>query len=308
MKEKSNINDHKSNINDQKSNINDHKSNMKASLKAHLLIAINKYDEKHKKSKIKSGRPNALSNELCLDAIFYVLIEGVTWIIASKLATNEIKYKSSIHRKFLNWIKAGIIKESYDKILSSYIASNPINELYIDSTDIQNKNMTKNKTYKSFKLNKQAIRLTIVGDSNTIPIDYTIRKAHMPDNVLGYEQLINLKAKLKKKTFVYGDKGYQMTAEKRKTLLKTKKLELIVPKRQYKKRKCKNPKQKSKRKPIRHSKKMKEGLERRIRIEHINSILHRSYKRLNRVSEKTIKSFEAFLLLAMSMMIINKKI
>lgn len=281
----------------------DPKYKMKDALKTYLLNAITKYEEEHKKTKIKSGRPNSVSNEVCLDTIFYVLIEGVTWSIATKIVTGSFKLKPTIHRRFLSWIKAGIVKESYKKIHKDYIANNPITELYIDSTDIQNKNMTKNNTYKSFKLNKQALRLTVVGDSNSIPVDYTIRSAHQNDVVLGYEQLTKFQLKLKKKTPAYGDKGYQMTDEKRKTILKEKKIELIVPKRRYKKKKGKN----SKRKQVRHSKRMKEGLKKRIRIEHINCVLHRSYKRLDRVLEKTMESFEAFVLLAMSMMIINKK-
>jgi hypothetical protein len=32
--------------------------------------------------KKKSGRPSAISNDICLDAIFYVLLEGVVWEIA----------------------------------------------------------------------------------------------------------------------------------------------------------------------------------------------------------------------------------
>ena len=72
--------------------------------------------------------------------VFYVLFEGVTWEIASKLTTK--KYKSTIHRRVQKWIKKGIFEISYNEIVKTYIKENDINELFIDSTDIGNKNMT----------------------------------------------------------------------------------------------------------------------------------------------------------------------
>lgn len=238
---------------------------------------------------------------------FYVLVEGHTWNVASKTATGSYKYKSTIYRRYIKWLNAGIIDDTYNEILDKYLKSKDINEVHIDSTDIQNKNMPKDHTYKSFKLSKQACRLTIMGDNNRAPIDYVINKAHQPDNVLGYNFLINTNVKFKTKTFIFGDKGYHMTKEKTDNILKTSNLQLIVPKRHYKKKKVyktKNYKQKIKR--IRHSQQMKEGLKRRVRVEHINSNLHRSYKRIDKIHERSIKTFDGFVKLAMSMILINK--
>lgn len=49
---------------------------------------------------------------------------------------------------------------------------NDLKELYIDSTDIQNKCMGKEYTNKSFKLKKQARRLTIISDENNAIVDF----------------------------------------------------------------------------------------------------------------------------------------
>ena len=77
-------------------------------------------------------------------------------------------------------------------------------------------------------------------------------------------------------------------------MLEKKKIELIVPKKEYKKKNYKTKNYISKRK------RMKDVLKRRIIVEHCNSVLHRSYKQLSRVNEtKMIK-------MAISMMIINK--
>lgn len=238
---------------------------------------------------------------------FYVLIEGVTWKIASKLVTNKHNYSSTLNRRFNKWINVGIFKNTYDDILDEYLKNNDINEVHIDSTDIMNKNLSKKYTYKSFKLSKQAIRLSIIGDNNKAPLDYAINKAEQPDNVLGYDFIMNTNLHFNHKTKIYGDKGYKMNKYKIKNMIESKKLQLVVPKKRYKKKKkYKTKNYKPKRIRIRHSQQMKDGLKRRVRIEHINSDLHRSYKRIDKVNEKKIETFDAFIKLAISMILINK--
>ena len=89
-----------------------------------------------------------------------------------------------------------------------------------------------------------------------------------------------------------------------KNLIIWKPKKLVVPKRRYKK-KSNNKNYKSKRRIIRHSKQMKDWLKKRVKVEHINSILHRSFKRLDRIFDKTITAFDGFIKLAMCMIIIN---
>ena len=72
---------------------------------------------------------------------FYVLVEGCTWNIASKLATNSYAHKSTIYRRYIKWLDGGIFKQTYDEILNKYLTDRTIDEVHIDSTDIQNKNM-----------------------------------------------------------------------------------------------------------------------------------------------------------------------
>jgi len=238
---------------------------------------------------------------------FYVLIEGVTWSIASQIVTGEYKYRSTLNRRFNHWVTNGVILDTYEELLDKYLNTHNIDELHIDSTDIQNKNMPKEHTYKSFKLSKQSMRLTVIGDNNKAVLDYSIDKAKQPDSVLGYNLLIKNNINMKNKIRVYGDKGYHMTDKKRNEILKKSKMELIVPKKRYKrKKKYKTKNYKPKRKRIRHSQQMKDGLKRRVNVEHINSHLHRSYKRIDKIFEKKIETFDAFVKLAISMILINK--
>ena len=55
--------------------------------------------------------------------VFYVLFEGVTWEIASKLTTGTKKYKSTIHRRVQKWIKKGIFEISYKIYLKNILST-----------------------------------------------------------------------------------------------------------------------------------------------------------------------------------------
>ena len=144
----------------------DSKSCIKLKLKTHLSDRIVQSDNEYMPLKKKSGRPQAISNDICLDAIFYVLLEGVTWEFASKLATNSTNFfqKKSLdkrqriyiipfNRTYQKWIDRSIFDNTCNDPVQLY-KSTTIDEsvYYIDSTDIQNKWMSRKKTYKSFKL------------------------------------------------------------------------------------------------------------------------------------------------------------
>ena len=99
-----------------------------------------------------------------------------------------------------------------------------------------------------------------------------------------------------------------MTETNKKELLKNNKLQLVVPKRKYNRKKnYKTKNYKCTVKKVRHSKQMKEVLQTRIRVEHANSILHRSFKRLNVIYDKTMNTFNRFIELAIICMIIHNE-
>jgi hypothetical protein len=289
-----------------KSDISYNKDSLISKIKTYLSIKINKFNEQYNKTKNKSGRPKSISDDQCIDALLYCLVEGTNWNLASKLATGSFRYRSTIHRRFLFWVDNKIISNSYDELLDEYLKNNPPDKVYIDSTEAQNKAMSTKYTHKSFKLKKEALRLSIIVDENKIPLDYSVNSALSPDSELGYQLLNNTKINIKKELMVYGDKGYQFNKNKLDTLLK-RKIKVITPKKRYKKRKNKNKYYKYKKKRIRHSKRMKEGLKKRIIVEHANSVLHRSFKRISTVNEKKLKIYVTLVLLAISIMIINKK-
>jgi len=209
-------------------------------------------------------------------------------------------YEKTLNRRFNQLIKNNVICNAYNEIQNNYIKNNTIDEVYIDSTDIQNINCNKNDTYKSFKLHKQAMRLSIIADKNRIPLTYSIHPAYNNDSYLGFELAKTLKLNDNKEHYLVGDKGYYMNKLKKDYLLKNNKLKLLVPKKKYKKN--------TKSTQVHHSAHMKQLLKNRIVIEHTNSIIHRSFKRIHQIYEKTKNSYDAFIKLALRCMIIRKSV
>lgn len=289
----------------------DPKSHIKEKIKDHYFTLINDYETNKNSNKVKSGRPNSLSISNCIDAILFVLIEGVSWTIASKLATNNYSYDKTINRRFNEWVKSGLFTESYKDLTNKYVNLNKIKELYIDSTDSINKNMPKKHTGKSYKLKKQALRTSIITDEHKIPLCYSVDEANLNDIVLGEKILNKLDNRIAKNKNVYADKGYYLKQSEKNKLLNEKKLRLVVPKkkkRQSKKNIKKNIKTNNKNgtdKKWRLSKIMKNGLTKRVLVEHANSILHRTFCRFDQVYDKNIAVFKVFLEMAISIQIIN---
>ena len=85
-------------------------------------------------------------------------------------------------------------------------------------------------------------------------------------------------------------------------ILKTKNIMMVTPKKRYKNKK-KN--KYYKKKIVRHSRKMEEVLSKRIYIEHFNSKIHRSYKRLDKIFDKSISIFKSFVDIALSIILIQ---
>lgn len=283
----------------------DPKIHIKDKIKNHYIDLIESYEANKSNDKIKTGRPNSVSISICIDAILFVLIEGVSWSIASKLATNHYKYNKTINRRFNEWVKAGIFTKSYTELTEKYIKSKKIKELYLDSTDSINKNMPKKHTGRSYKLHKQAIRISIITDENKIPVCYSADTANDNDIILGKKILNKLDNKLAKNKRVYADKGYNLSDTDRNKLLNEKKLRLVIPNKKKKKRVKKNNKKNTYNRRWRLSKSMKEGLKKRVVVEHANSILHRSFCRLDQVYDRNITVFKTFIEMAICTQIIN---
>ena len=239
-----------------------------------------------------------------------MLVNGVSLDIASLLIKNTTSVRSTINRKFHEWIDNKIIYDTYNKIQTNYMNNNIITEAYIDSTDIMNANCDHKYTGKSIKLKKQALKLSFICDQNKVPISpYQLDKPIVHDSRTGFEVIIQTNMNNNKPTNLAGDKGYILDKQTREQLLKTKGIRLICPKKKYIKKKVyKTKNYKYIKERIRHSKQMKNTLTNRIYVEHTNNAIHRSFKRLDKIFDRKIESFEGFIDLAFSIITLMKTI
>jgi len=210
-----------------------------------------------------------------------------------------------MNRWFNKMKKLGLFDDIFNDILYKYSSSNPIKELHIDSTDIINKNCTKDIVGYSRKFHKNGLKLTLVEDQNKIPIMYSYDNPTIYDSIAGYELLVTFENESNEIIKVGGDKGYILDENDDKTLFAINKLKMINPKKKYKKRKYKTKNYKSKIKRIRHSKYDKEIIKNRIHIEHTNSIIHRSYKKIDQLYDRNINTLNAYMKLTITIMIIK---
>lgn len=249
------------------------------------------------------GRPYSFTNEKLIEGIFYVLKNGVTWKVASKMTFGNYTYRSTLNRRFNELINENIIAHTYKEIVGEYISNNNIKELIIDSMDTINGNCNKKYLYKSHKLHKQAVRTSIICTKDRIPLAYQNDPAYNHDSKLGFQLAQKLNINDGKIHYLIGDKGYFMKKSVRQILLNENKFRLVVPKRRYKRKKRKS---KCKKERTRYSKQMEQSLKLRIRVEHSNSILHRSW--LSIIYDKSMKTFNSFIELAIICIIINDTI
>lgn len=230
---------------------------------------------------------------------FYVLIDGDIWEKASKSIKGTISYKSTLNRKFNEWNNNNIFKNVNKSILDEYLKTHKVDEMYIDSTDLKNGNCESICTSKSLKLNKQAIKLSFISDQHQVPIsEPLLDKPYVHDSKRTIDALMTVKLSNNKQTLMSGDKAYILDKSTKDTLLKINGIRLITPKKVYKKKEYKTKNYKKNITRIRHSKQMKLALKHRITIEHTNNLIHRSFKRLDKVYDKSYKTLLGFIYLA----------
>ena len=153
---------------------------------------------------------------------FYVLLYGVPWYLASIMIKGTHKYEKTLNRTFNKWSKDDIFKNSYINNLNKYKNSNIIDILKIDSTDVINANCNKEYLNRSLKLNKQAVKVSIITDNNDVPINYSLCKPNIHDSKEGFKLVNNTSFnKNKSKIYLVGDKGYQLKENNKITLKKT---------------------------------------------------------------------------------------
>ena len=164
--------------------------------------------------------------------------------------------KTHLHNTFCAWSNANIFKNAFNNFLKKYHLFINNNEAYIDTTTIFNKygyiNTTGMNTYQSKK--HKSNKLSILASSNGIPLGIKIDTGNIHDLKL----LIDTLPKKIYFNYLYADKSY-ISKDLKNRLLTSKKINLITP---FKKNQ----------KEI-NTDEERDGLKRRMRIEHINNKL-----------------------------------
>jgi hypothetical protein len=138
-----------------------------------ILINIKKEKKEYR------GRKNKFDNYFYLNYILRVLFYGEFW--------NTINYtlcdRSTIRKKFYKWDNMGLFKMAYDILFEKYSKNRTFKNLFIDSTIVQNMNCSNNELVKHyFKIvSKKQIKISVICDSNRIPILHKITSPHNHD-------------------------------------------------------------------------------------------------------------------------------
>ena len=166
----------------------------------------------------------------------------------------------------------------------------------MDSTFIQNKNGKEKIGRNLFYKNKKGIKVTTIVDTKGVPIKVTINKGNRHDARIAPKILNQLDenkdVNIIKERYILADKGYD--SKQIRKIIRSKKYKPIIGKR-------KNNKKKNKKLTKTELKIYKK----RIIVENSFAWI-RNYPKIDKLYEKTIKSYRGLLLLTISIIIFKK--
>lgn len=235
--------------------------------------------------KRKAGRPCLFPTFVYVKYIFRVLLKISTWNKLKPHYQNKRCTGNAIFKKFDKWTKEGVIKLFYLKYLKKYANKfKNIDNFYIDSTVIQNGNNSQNVGFSPKIKNKKSIKLSIICDKNKVVTDMYVSKSNIHDSKLILPVIKNTTTVVTNKAInLIGDLGYITNKETLKKL-KKQKVKLITPVRKNMKKKL--------------SKSKKLLLKKRYNVEHVFSLLKRSFKKINQIFERKIQNYYSWIYIA----------
>lgn len=172
-------------------------------LKSVLVEIIDYYNPI--KQKGSRGRPPKCSNKIYLDAIFYVLKEGIGWeYLRGYPVTGD-----AVRKKFKNWTDLGLFNLSWTIMLEIYKTFKlDFNDLFIDASHIKNSkgvDLTGSNHYDRFR---KATKLSIITDDLGVPIGIHLDKSNKHDISLVHQTIESIPIDISNFEYLIGDKGY----------------------------------------------------------------------------------------------------
>lgn len=223
--------------------------------------------------------------------IIEVLSNNVSWR----------KYNGKIDGRVLNnkhnyYSKLGVYERLCEISLENYQSKdiNKSNSNYqsIDSSFVSNKYGTEEIGRNTFYKNKNGRKITALVDEKGIPLKIDISRGNTHDAKIAPRVLENIdENKSESRKYILGDKGYD--SKKIREVIRSKKYKPLIPKRRYKG------------KPIRSKEKYRKHYKKRIVVENFIAWI-KMYPKIDKVYEKTIKSYTGLLYLGISVLIYKK--
>lgn len=236
-----------------------------------------------KKESGKRGRPIKYTNKEYLEAIFYVLKEGIGWEYLKGFPMSGDAARKKMHQ----WSKLNVFHLSWEIMVNIYAEFKlDFNDLFIDASHIKNWLGVESVGSNHYDRFRKATKLSILTDDVGVPVGICLDKSNIHDSSLTKPTLESSVIKISTTKFLIGDKGY--SSKNLKDILANKyKLELITPRKRKRGRKGKT----RGRKPKHHYK-----LKNRFIVEHTFSWF-KNYGRLFRRKDRNINIFKSFVFL-----------
>jgi len=238
-------------------------------------------------------RTTKISTRFCLENICKVLTQGISW----KCLCPNICHFTTIYKRFVLWSKNNVFSIVWTNMIELYKSKQPpmhFRTIFIDSTMVKNHYGIDCTGYNHFDRNRKATKVSIICDSNKIPLAATYYKANKHDSTTIENTLDAIKCKIRKnnrfKTVLIGDKGYIIKKERREELRNIYKVELITPLRKNQK--------------ITKQKKPSDLMKDRYVIENVFCRLDK-FKRIRYREDRHLTQFISFHELAIVIMIIE---
>jgi transposase len=236
-----------------------------------------------------------------LDVIEYVLITGASWRSIDLPIFNELNIRwQSIYYHFQKFSKANVFKKVYLQLLDVYFKQNrsgKLKYLSVDTSFVRNQ-CSKHVAFNGYYKKKRLSKLSMIVDSNGVPISALITEGNHNDQKLFHRNWKNLFVEItstnnnnKHKRYLLADAIYDAELVRQSAIDKN--ITPIIWKRKYKGR------------SIQLSKNHKQIFKRRIVIENCFSWIYqnqRTYKRF----DKSNQSYLSFLFMAFSRIILRR--
>lgn len=240
----------------------------------------------------KKGRPFKCSNETYLDAMFYVLKEGIGWNYLKGLPIKG----DTVRRKFYEWNKLNVFELAWQILLDIYQHFKfDFKLLFIDASHIKNfmgVDKTGSNVYDRFR---KATKFTIITDDLGTPVSIKLGPSNNHDVTFALSSVESIKVDISTTEYLVGDKGY-VSRNLRSSLINRYKMGLITPRKRKKGQKGKI----RGRKPNGH-----EHLKKRFIVEHSFSWF-KHYTRLFRRKDKLINNFAGFVFFGAANIVASK--